>query len=260
MGQLNELVALVTGAASGIGRATAQIFANEGASVVIADIDEDGGRETVRLIEKAAGRAIFAKTDVANSQEVDAMVQTAVEIYGGLDILHANAGVTCAGKLVRDMDDEDWGRVIDINLTGMFRCCRSAIPAIAKRGGGAIVITSSDMGIKPFTNCAAYSAAKAGLISLTKTLALECAGLGIRVNAISPGETDTAMGLRAITQDAAVIEECESWIPLKRSADPREIAHVALFLASKAASYITGEVILADGGRMLHDASLAKLP
>jgi NAD(P)-dependent dehydrogenase (short-subunit alcohol dehydrogenase family) len=259
MAQLNELVAIVTGAASGIGRASASLFASEGASVVVADVNESGGHETVRLIEEKAGKATFVKTDVANSSQVNDMVLAAVEAFGGLDILHANAGIDCAGKLVRDMSDEEWGRVIDVNLTGAFRSCRAAIPEIAKRGGGAIVITSSDMGIKPFKGCAAYAASKAGLISLTKTLALECADLGIRVNAISPGETDTGMGLKVLAGNPEVVAECERWIPLKRMAEPMEIAHVALFLASKAASYVTGEVILADGGRILHDASLAKL-
>ncbi|MBW2368368.1 MAG: SDR family oxidoreductase [Deltaproteobacteria bacterium] len=259
MAQLTGQVAIVTGAASGIGRATAQLFAREGASVVVADINEKGGHETVRRIEETGGLASFIKTDVANSSQVKAMVLSAVETYGGLDILHANAGIDCAGKLVRDLDDEAWERVIDVNLTGVFRCCRSAIPEIDKRGGGAIVITSSDMGIKPFMGCAAYAAAKAGLISLSKILALECAQSGIRVNAIAPGETDTAMGLKAIAEDPEVVKACERWIPLKRMADPIEIAHVALFLVSKASSYITGETILSDGGRMLHDASLAKL-
>lgn len=259
MGQLNNLVAIVTGAASGIGRATAQLFASEGASVLVADVDEAGGGETKRLIEESGGMATFIETDVANTSQVNKMVQVAVETYGGLDILHANAGIDCAGKLVKDMHDEEWGRVIDVNLSGAFRCCRAAIPEIARRGGGAIVITSSDMGLKPFKYCAAYAAAKAGLISLSKSLALECAELGIRVNVIAPGETDTSMGLKALAGDPDVVAEAERWIPLGRIADPMEIAQVALFLASKAASYVTGEVILVDGGRILHDASLAGL-
>jgi NAD(P)-dependent dehydrogenase (short-subunit alcohol dehydrogenase family) len=259
MTQLSGLVAIITGAASGIGRATAQLFSEEGAAVVVADIDEAGGQETARMIEAAQGNAIFINTDVSSPAQVDAMVKAAVETFGGLDILHANAGIDAVGRFVKDMDDDDWAKVIDINLTGTFRCCRSAIPEMANRGGGAIVITTSDMGIKPFKGCAAYSAAKAGLISLSKTLALECAELGIRVNTVAPGETDTAMGIRALTGDPDVVRECERWIPLGRMAEPREIAQVVLFLASRAASYITGEVILADGGRILHDASLAKL-
>jgi NAD(P)-dependent dehydrogenase (short-subunit alcohol dehydrogenase family) len=222
-------------------------------------VDEAGGEETVRLIEEGGDKAMFIKTDVAITSQVNAMVRAAVETYGGLDILHANAGIDCAGKLVRDMSDGEWGRVIDVNLTGAFRSCRAAIPEIAKQGGGAIVITSSDMGLKPFSNCAAYAAAKAGLISLTRSLALECGEMGIRVNVIAPGETDTPMGLKALAGDPEVVAEAERWIPLGRMAEPIEIAQVALFLASKASSYVTGEVILADGGRILHDASLAKL-
>jgi NAD(P)-dependent dehydrogenase (short-subunit alcohol dehydrogenase family) len=259
MGQLNGLVAVVTGAASGIGRATAQLFANEGASVVVADVDEIGGLETIGLIEGTGGKAKFVMTDVANTTQVDNMVRVAVEAYGGVDILHANAGIDCVGELVKDMEDEEWERVIDVNLTGVFRCCRAAIPEIAKRGGGAIVITSSDMGLKPFKFCAAYAAAKAGLISLTRSLALECGVMGIRVNVVAPGETDTPMGLKALAGDPGVVAEAERWIPLGRMAEPMEIAQVVLFLASKASSYITGEVILADGGRILHDASLAAL-
>jgi NAD(P)-dependent dehydrogenase (short-subunit alcohol dehydrogenase family) len=259
MGQLDGLVAIVTGAASGIGRATAQLFASEGASIVVADVDESGGGETVRHIEESEGKATFIKTDVASTSQVNNMVRAAVESYGGLDILHANAGIDCAGKLVKDMEDCDWERVIDVNLTGAFRCCRAAIPKIVNRGGGAIVITSSDMGLKPFKYCAAYAAAKAGLISLTRSLAIECGELGIRVNVIAPGETDTPMGLKSLAGDPEVVAEAERWIPLGRIADPREIAQVALFLVSKASTYITGEVILADGGRILHDASLANL-
>ena len=128
MGQLNELVAIVTGASSGIGRATALLFASEGASVVVADVDETGGHETVRLIEEKAGRSTFIKTDVSDSDQVNDMVQAAVETYGGLDILFANAGVPGPGKLVTDTTDEDWEGVMDVNLTGVFRSCRAAIP------------------------------------------------------------------------------------------------------------------------------------
>jgi NAD(P)-dependent dehydrogenase (short-subunit alcohol dehydrogenase family) len=259
MGQLDGLVAVVTGAASGIGRASALLFASEGASVLVADVDELGGPETVRLIEDSGGKARFIRTDVANTSQVDNMVRAAVETYGGVDILHANAGIDCAGKLVKDMNDEDWVRVIDVNLSGAFRSCRAAISEIARRGGGAIVITSSDMGLKPFKYCSAYAAAKAGLISLAKSLALECGELGIRVNVIAPGETDTPMGLKALARDPEVITEAKRWIPVGRIADPMEIASVVLFLVSAASSYITGEVILVDGGRILHDASLAGL-
>ncbi len=257
MGQLNERVAIVTGASSGIGRATARLFASEGASVVVADVDETGGHETVRLIEETGGKSIFVKTDVSDTSQVNDMVLTAVETYGGLDILLANAGVEGPGKLVADTSDEEWGRVIDVNLTGVFRSCRAAIPEMAKRGGGAIAFTTSGDGIKPSSDSyASYCVSKAGLISLTKALAIECAPLRIRVNAVAPGETNTAMGGEAMVGgDPKLIEQLEQGILLKRIAEPEEIAQVVLFLVSEASSFVTGEVILADGGGMLNIAS-----
>jgi len=252
MGQLNERVAIVTGGSSGIGRATAELFASEGASVVIADVDEKGGHETVHLIEEKGGRATFTKTDVSDTSQVKNMVQAAVETYGGLDILFANAGVPGPGKLATDTSDEEWIRVLDVNLTGVFRSCRAAIPEIAKRGGGAIVTTTSPDGFKSNQKYGPYCASKAGVISLTKTLALECAPLKIRVNTVAPGETNTPMGGNEMYGwDQKLIEEHEQLIPMGRFAEPEDIAKVVLFLVTDASLYITGDMILVDGGEML---------
>ncbi len=253
MAQLSGRAAIVTGGASGIGRATALLLAKKGASVVVADVDQQLGHRTVELIEGNGGKALFSETDVTNSEHADTMVQTSLDAFGGLDILCANAGVDTPGTLLTDTADEEWSRVIDVNLTGIFKSCRAAIPAIAEGGGGAIVITSSDTGLKPFSHFASYSASKAGAISLAKTLAIECASLNIRVNAVAPGETRTPMYVKGWADHEDLLGELPRSIPLKRVAEPDEIAEVMLFLVSDAASYITGEVILADGGRMLHD-------
>ena len=220
--ELAGKVALITGAASGIGRATALLLASKGAAVVVADLQEAGGHETVQLIEEAGGRAAFVRADVTDGEGVDAMVRATVETFGGLDILHANAGHAGFDKALVDHTDREWDLVMAINLTGVFRCCRAAIPAIAERGGGSIIITSSVAGIRAAPYTGAYNVSKAGAISLTKTLAMECAPLGIRVNAIAPGQVDTPMWARdedeaeAGDEGGAVFAQL---IPLGRMAD-----------------------------------------
>jgi NAD(P)-dependent dehydrogenase (short-subunit alcohol dehydrogenase family) len=257
MGLLDEKIAIVTGAASGIGRATARLLAREGAAVVVADVAQKGGHETVQHIEAAGGRATFVSVDVTDAGQVAAMVETAAETYGGLDILHANAGVPGPDKPLVDWSEEEWDQVVGVNLTGVFLTCRAAVPAMAERGGGAIVITASVAGIQAIPFTCAYNATKAGVISLTHTLALECAPLGIRVNAVAPGEVDTPMGLEALHGDRALLEACKRLIPLKRIAQPEEIASAVLYLASDAAAYVTGITLPVDGGIMLRNESMA---
>jgi NAD(P)-dependent dehydrogenase (short-subunit alcohol dehydrogenase family) len=250
-GELAGKVALITGAASGIGRATALLLAAKGAAIVVADIQEAGGKETGQLIEAAGGLATFVRADVTNQTEIDAMVQHAVETFGGLDILHANAGHPGYDKAVVDHSDEEWDLVMAINLTGVFRCCRAAVPAMAQRGGGSIIISASVAGIHAAPYTGAYNVSKAGTISLCKTLAMECAPLGIRVNAIAPGQVATPMwGLSADGDDTEDAPVMEGLIPLGRMATPDEVAHAVLYLVSDVASYLTGEVLTIDGGMM----------
>jgi NAD(P)-dependent dehydrogenase (short-subunit alcohol dehydrogenase family) len=250
-GELAGKVALITGAASGIGRATALLLAAKGAAIVVADIQESCGQETVQLIESEGGRATFARADVTDRAQVDAMVQHAVDTFGGLDILHANAGHPGYDKAVVDHSDEEWDLVMAINLTGVFRCCRAATPAIAKRGGGSIIISASVAGIHAAPYTGAYNVSKAGTISLCKTLAMECAPSGIRVNAIAPGQVATPMwGLFTDGHDGGDAPVMEGLIPLGRMATPNEVAHAVLYLVSDVASYLTGVVLTIDGGMM----------
>jgi NAD(P)-dependent dehydrogenase (short-subunit alcohol dehydrogenase family) len=256
---LEGKVAIVTGAASGIGRATACLLAQEGAAVAVADITPRGGRETVQLIEEADGRATFVPVDVTDAKQLAAMVETTRRTYGGLDILHANAGVPGPDKPLVEWSRQEWDQVVSVNLTGVFLTCRAAVPVVAERGGGSIIITASAAGIQatPFT--CAYNATKAGVISLTQTLALECAPLGIRVNAIAPGEVDTPMGLEALHGDRRLLDAYLRLIPLKRIAQAEEIARAVLYLASDAASYVTGITLPVDGGIMLRNEAMALL-
>jgi NAD(P)-dependent dehydrogenase (short-subunit alcohol dehydrogenase family) len=245
--RLKDKVAIVTGAGMGIGRAIAGNFAREGARVVVADLNEDAGRETVEQIGADGGLVVFARTDVARSEDAQRVVDVALEAYCRLDVLVNSAGIYTRGDVV-DTSLETWGRVLSVNLTGVFLCCKAAIPALREAGGGAIVNISSSVGWGyAAPGIAAYTASKFGVTGLTKAMACDHLVDNIRVNCICPGPTDTPLlrASRPPDQFQAFIEAQ----PIGRLAAPEEIAAAALFLASEEASFVTGVALPVDGGQ-----------
>ncbi len=241
-------VALVTGGASGIGRAAALAFASRGASVVVVDISEENGYETVRLIEETGGNGLFFKADVTITAEVQAMVDRAIQSYGHLDYAHNNAGIEYNRASIVDCTEEDWMRVMDINLNSVWRCMKYEIPRMLEQGGGAIVNTSSISGLGGIPNASPYIASKHGVIGVTKAAAVECANTGIRVNVVCPGVIDTPM-LRRLVGEKSHRETTDraenSRMPIGK---PEEIAEAVVWLCSDAASFVNGHVMLVDGG------------
>jgi NAD(P)-dependent dehydrogenase (short-subunit alcohol dehydrogenase family) len=248
MNGIRDSVAIVTGASSGIGRAAAMRFAAEGASVVAADVDTAGGEDTVDTIHEDGGEATFVETDVSDRDDVEAMVATAVERYGGLDFAFNNAGIEGHNDSLVDQSDDDWERVVDINLKGVFLGLQAEIPAMIEDGGGAIVNTSSIAGVVGFQGVSPYVASKHGVIGLTKTAALEYGRDGVRVNAISPGVIETPMVERASTANPEMIEGVSEATPMGRIGEPEEIGDAAVWLCSADASFVTGETLVIDGG------------
>lgn len=241
--QLAEKTAIVTGAASGIGRATAAMMAAEGARVVVADVNEAGAQQTVSAIVSAGGQAVVCVTDVADRGQVERMVRCAVETYGGLHILHNNAFWHAPGA-VCDLDEAGWDRTIDVCLKALYLGCKYAIPAINASGGGVIINTASVHSHVAFRDYAAYDAAKSGVLGLTRSVALDY-GPDIRANAVLPGAILTGAWDGTTEADRApFIDRC----PMKRLGTPDDIAAAVVFLASDAASFITGATLVVDGG------------
>ncbi|MEH2283066.1 MAG: SDR family oxidoreductase [Nostoc sp.] len=248
-GNYTGKVAFVTGAANGIGRATALAFAREGANVVVADISEQGNQETARMIEELGGRAIAVRCDVTRAEEVKASLDKAVEAFGRLDVAFNNAGSEQAITTLADLTEEEWDRIVSINLRSVFLCMKYQIPLMLKQGSGAIVNTSSGAGVKGFKGQAAYVSAKHGVVGLTKAAALDYASQNIRINAVCPGIIDTPMmdrfsGGTPEGRQQVILQE-----PIGRMGQPEEIANAVVWLCSDAAAFVVGHALVIDGGQ-----------
>src|SRR5438067_1355401 len=242
-------VAFVTGAANGIGRAAALAFAREGASVVVADVSEQGNQETVRLIEEQGGRALAVRCDVSRAEDVKAALEKTVETFGRLDFAFNNAGVEQPITPAADLAEEEWDRIVDINLRSVFLCMKHEIPLMLKQGGGAIVNTSSGAGVKGIAGQAAYCAAKFGIVGLTKATALDYASSNIRVNAVCPGIIETPMMDRFSGGTPEGRARVIAQEPVGRMGKPEEIAAAVVWLCSDAAAFVTGHAMVIDGGQ-----------
>lgn len=250
MKQLEGKVAIVTGAGSGIGRASALLFAERGAKVVGADCNADTGEETVEMIRRAGGDAAFCRADVSSEPEVEAMIRFTVERYGGVQALLNNAAVQILGQLT-ETSGEDWDRLHSVNLKGVFLCSKHAIPEMIRGGGGAVVNVASILGLVGDPDLAAYCAAKGGVIALTKAAAIGYGPRGVRVNCICPGDVNTPMVQEYFEKEpdpAGARARVSGHYALRRIAEPREVAETAAFLASDASSFMTGAVMVVDGG------------
>ena len=250
MGALTGKRALITGAASGIGRATALLFAREGAAVSVADLNEAGGRAVVRTIQDAGGRAILVRCDVTRAADCEHAVQRTVDALGGLDILCNIAGVIRRATVI-GTTEEAWDRVMAVNVKSIFLLSKSAIPIMVRAGGGVIINTASGWGLTGGRKAVAYCASKGAVVNMTRAMALDHGDQNIRVNCICPGDTDTPMlrdEARQLGESPGAFLAEAADRPLRRIGQPDDIAQAALYLASDASSFVTGSILVVDGG------------
>lgn len=249
--KLSGQVAIITGAASGMGKAVAELFAAEGAVVIVADLPNSPGESVASAISTLGGKAIFMPVDVTNPNEVQALVGGVADQFGQVDVMHNNAGLPMAFTPIEAVDDAYYERMMSVNVKGVFLGCRAVVPYMKQRGKGVILSTASTAGVRPRPGLNVYAASKGAVIALTKSLALELAPFGIRVNCINPVATDTPMLNQFIGEGDIETGRAKflNTIPLGRLAQPMDIAQAALFLASDAANMITGVDLAVDGGR-----------
>ncbi|MCB2411089.1 SDR family oxidoreductase [Hymenobacter lucidus] len=243
--------AFITGAGTGIGRATALAFAREGAQVAVVGITATDNQETVRLIEQQGGRAVAATCDVTRPEDVQAALAKTIDAFGRLDYAFNNAGVEQQAALPAELDEDEWDRIHDINLRGMYLCLKHEIPLILQQGGGAIVNTSSGAGVVGIPKNMAYTAAKHGVIGLTRSAALDYAPQNLRINAVCPGYIDTPMMDRFTGGTDAGRAEVVAQEPIGRMGTPEEVANAVIWLCSDASSFVVGHALVVDGGQTI---------
>jgi len=255
--RLDSKIAIITGAGSGIGHAAAALFAREGAKVVVADINDTGGQDTVNLIRTTGGEAIFVHTDVTNATEAEQLIRRTMNTYGSLDILYNNAGIPLRPKAVEKIGEDEWDNIFAVNIKGTFLVTKYAIPEMKKTKSGCIINTSSIGAVRARPQWSPYASSKAAVIGFTRALAIELAPYSIRVNCVIPAATDTPI-VSLCLPEGTTEEHIEEWkknmvttIPLGRMIEPEEVAYAALYLASSDSSMVTGIELNIDGGRGL---------
>lgn len=245
---MKDKVALVTGGSSGIGRATAQAFANKGVKVAVADINADGGQETIKLIKDIGGEAAFFKVDVSKEDEVKTLIDKVVDTFGSLNFGFNNAGIEGEQFPLHETDSSNWDKTIAVNLSGIFYCLKYEIAYMLNNGGGAIVNNSSVVGLVGFSKLSPYVASKHGVTGLTRCAALEYSAQGIRVNSVHPGAIRTPMVARLIEEDPEFGRAINSIHPIGRLGESHEVANTVVWLCSDEASFVTGHTMTVDGG------------